>query len=46
MWKIMKIIVEPTSALVLAAIKKNASLFEGRKVGAIITGGNVDIVYK
>lgn len=38
----MKIIVELSGALVLAAIKKDGR-FHGKKVGAIISGGNIDL---
>ena len=41
-WERMKIIVEPSSATVLAAVKENPGLFSGRKTGLIISGGNVD----
>jgi threonine dehydratase len=39
----MKIIIEPSCAVPLAAVLKNPSVFEGKKVGIILTGGNVDI---
>lgn len=39
----MKIIVEPSSATVLAAVIANKKLFEGKKVGLILSGGNVDM---
>jgi len=42
-WKRMKIVVEPSSAVPLAAILKHGNLFEGRRVGVILTGGNVDL---
>ena len=42
-WERMKIIVEPSSAIALAAIIKNRDMFEGKKVGLIISGGNVDL---
>lgn len=42
-WQRMKIIVEPSSAVPLAVILENKSLFEGKKTGIIISGGNVDI---
>ena len=42
-WERMKIIVEPSSATTLAVIKENPGLFAGRKVGLIISGGNVDL---
>ncbi len=42
-WQRMKIVMEPSSAVPLATIIKNRELFAGRRVGIIITGGNVDL---
>ncbi len=42
-WKRMKIVMEPSSAVPLAAILKNKETFAGKRVGVIITGGNVDL---
>ena len=42
-WKRMKIIMEPSSAVPLATILKNRDVFAGKRVGMIITGGNVDL---
>ncbi len=42
-WKRMKIVVEPSSAVPLAIILKNKGVFAGKRVGVIITGGNVDL---
>ncbi len=42
-WKRMKIVMEPSSAVPLATILKNKQTFAGKKVGVIITGGNVDL---
>ena len=42
-WERMKIIIEPSSATVLAVIKENPDYFKGKKVGLIISGGNVDL---
>ncbi len=42
-WERMKIIVEPSSAVPLAAIMENKEYFAGKKVGIIISGGNVDL---
>jgi threonine dehydratase len=42
-WKRMKIIMEPSSAVPLATILKNRDVFAGKRVGVIITGGNVDL---
>ena len=41
-WERMKIVIEPSSATVLAAVKENREFFSGRKAGLIISGGNVD----
>jgi len=41
-WERMKIIIEPSSATVLAVIKENPDIFRGKKAGLIISGGNVD----
>jgi threonine dehydratase len=41
-WERMKIIIEPSSATVLAVIKENLEKFRGKKIGLIISGGNVD----
>lgn len=42
-WKRMKIVMEPSSAVPLATIIKNPDVFAGKRVGVIITGGNVDL---
>ena len=42
-WKRLKIVMEPSSAVPLAAILKNPRVFAGRRVGVIVTGGNVDL---
>lgn len=42
-WQRMKIIVEPSSAVALAVLIKERQLFEGKKVGIILSGGNVDL---
>lgn len=42
-WKRMKIVMEPSSAVPLATILKNKDIFAGKRVGIIITGGNVDL---
>lgn len=40
----MKIVVEPSSAVTLAAVLKNKEVFAGKNVGIILSGGNVDLV--
>lgn len=42
-WERMKIIIEPSSAVACATILKNKEIFKGKKVGVIISGGNVDL---
>jgi threonine dehydratase len=42
-WERMKIIIEPSCAVPLAVVLKKRSVFEGKKVGIIISGGNVDL---
>ena len=42
-WERMKIIIEPSSAVPLASVIENISLFKGKKVGIILSGGNVDL---
>ncbi len=42
-WKRMKIVMEPSCAVPLATILKNPETFRGKRVGMIITGGNVDL---
>jgi threonine dehydratase len=40
-WQTLKLVIEPSSATVIAAILKHPEVFAGRKVGAIISGGNI-----
>jgi len=42
-WNRMKLIIEPSSATTLAALLKSKEEFRGKRVGLIITGGNVDL---
>ena len=42
-WQRMKIVIEPSCAVPLATILKNREVFAGKRVGVIITGGNVDL---
>lgn len=42
-WKRLKIVMEPSSAVALAAVLKNRPVFANKRVGVIITGGNVDL---
>jgi threonine dehydratase len=40
-WQTLKLLIEPSSATVIAAVNKHPELFEKRKVGAILSGGNI-----
>lgn len=42
-WERMKIIIEPSCAVPLAAVLQNKERFENETVGIILTGGNVDL---
>ncbi|WP_171120366.1 MULTISPECIES: beta-hydroxyaspartate dehydratase BhcB [unclassified Ruegeria] len=42
-WKYLRVVMEPSSAVPLATILKNPDVFRGKRVGVIITGGNVDL---
>jgi threonine dehydratase len=42
-WKTMKIVIEPSSAVTIACILKKPEVFKDQRVGVIITGGNVDL---
>ncbi|MEM9551643.1 MAG: beta-hydroxyaspartate dehydratase BhcB, partial [Pseudomonadota bacterium] len=42
-WQRMKIIIEPSCAVPLAVILKNKDRVAGKRIGVIITGGNVDL---
>ena len=42
-WERLKIIVEPSCSIVLASVLKDKSSFKGKKIGLILSGGNVDL---
>jgi threonine dehydratase len=42
-WERLKIIIEPSSAVALAIVLKNEAVFAGKRVGIILSGGNVDL---
>ncbi|WP_430906051.1 threonine ammonia-lyase [Maribacter sp. 2-571] len=42
-WERMKIIIEPSSAVTVAALLRERSVFKNQKVGIVISGGNVDL---
>lgn len=42
-WERLKIVVEPSAAIAFAAILAQPERFAGRRVGVILSGGNVDL---
>lgn len=42
-WERMKLIVEPSAAVPLAAVLAHPEPFRGKRVGIVLTGGNVDL---
>jgi len=42
-WQILKQVIEPSSATVLAAVLAEPTRFAGRRVGLVLSGGNVDL---
>jgi threonine dehydratase len=43
LWERMKIVVEPSGAVSLAALLQIADQLKGRRIGVILSGGNVDL---
>lgn len=41
----MKLVIEPSAATVLAAIRREAAALAGRRIGAILSGGNTDLTW-
>ena len=42
-WERMKIVVEPSAAVPLAVVLENKKKFVGKRIGLILSGGNVDL---
>lgn len=42
-WERMKLVVEPSAAVALAALLKQKQLFKNKKIGIILSGGNLDL---
>ena len=42
-WETMKIVIEPSAAVPYAAVIENKIVIEGKRVGIILTGGNIDL---
>ena len=43
LWRELKLVVELSSATVLAAVLQDPARFAGKRVGLVLTGGNVDL---
>lgn len=43
LWEVLKIIVEPSGAVPYAAVRAAAAQLQGRRVGIILSGGNLDL---
>ena len=42
-WQITKQLVEPSSAIAIAAVLQDPARFVGRRIGVLLSGGNVDL---
>jgi threonine dehydratase len=42
-WERLKIIIEPSAAVTLAVVLKQKEKFSGKRVGIILSGGNIDL---
>jgi threonine dehydratase len=42
-WERAKLVIEPSSAVAIAAVIKSPEHFAGKRVGVIVSGGNVDL---
>ena len=42
-WERMKLVIEPSAAVPVAAISRYPEIFTGKRVGVILSGGNVDL---
>lgn len=43
LWQCLKLLVEPSSAIALAAVLQAPERFAGQRVGVLLSGGNVDL---
>jgi len=41
-WERLKIVIEPSSAVPFAALLREKERFASKKIGVIVSGGNVD----
>ena len=42
-WERMKLVVEPSAAVPLAALARDASTFRGKRIGVVLSGGNASL---
>ena len=42
LWERMKLVIEPTGAVAFAALHAGVLRFPGKRVGIVLSGGNVD----
>ena len=42
-WETMKIVIEPSAAVPYAAVLEERIELRGKRIGLIVTGGNVDL---
>ncbi|MBN1902537.1 pyridoxal-phosphate dependent enzyme [Candidatus Sumerlaeota bacterium] len=42
-WERMKIVIEPSAAVPVAALFEHKAIFSGKRIGVILSGGNVDL---
>jgi threonine dehydratase len=42
-WEIGKQLVEPSSAIAIAAVLQDPARFAGQRIGLLLSGGNVDL---
>ena len=42
-WERMKIVIEPSSAVPVAAVLERSLRVPGRRIGIVVSGGNVDL---
>lgn len=43
LWRYLKIVVEPSGAVPFAVLMRHADTFAGKRVGLLLTGGNLDL---
>jgi threonine dehydratase len=43
LWEVLKLVVEPSGAVPFGVVREHAELFTGKRVGLILSGGNVDL---